>query len=128
MNKKICYLIDDDPDELDFFTMAIKELNVSLELVYSNNASHAMEALERKEIIPHYIFVDINMPKKNGWECLSLINRLDHLSKVPIAIYSTTLPFLIPVNVDNLKFVKMVRKATTISELKVTLSDYFKSN
>jgi CheY-like chemotaxis protein len=40
--------------------------------------------------IPDLLFLDLNMPLKNGFECLSEIRRETRLDKMPIIIFSTS--------------------------------------
>jgi CheY-like chemotaxis protein len=50
-----------------------------------------MEYLAKKDVaLPELIFLDLNMPRKNGLECLKEIRSSEKFSKIPIAIYSTS--------------------------------------
>jgi CheY-like chemotaxis protein len=40
--------------------------------------------------VPDILFLDINMPVKNGIECLQLIRKESKYDKIPILIYSTS--------------------------------------
>jgi CheY-like chemotaxis protein len=39
---------------------------------------------------PDLIFLDINMPRRNGFECLSDIRQDQKLKQLPVIIYSTS--------------------------------------
>ena len=41
-------------------------------------------------VLPNVLFLDLNMPKKNGIECLYEIKRNDRFSEIAIAIFSTS--------------------------------------
>ena len=62
--------------------MALKEVD---ENIHGHVASDGVEALAKLtkdlEFIPDYIFLDVNMPKMNGPECLSAIKQLVHLKQ-----------------------------------------------
>ena len=45
---------------------------------------------ETKEL-PHILFLDINMPRKNGFECLEEIKKSEKLKNIPVVIFSTSL-------------------------------------
>lgn len=125
MNTKIAYLIDDDPDEQDFFEEALSDLNLGIQLIYGNDSRDAVKRLKRGNFIPDFIFLDINMPRLNGWECMAQIQRLEHLGKTPIAIYSTTLPDSIPPEAHGVRISEMIRKQSSIHDLKKVLMNFF---
>jgi CheY-like chemotaxis protein len=45
---------------------------------------------EDRSFVPDYIFLDVNMPKMNGIQCLPEIKKLGHLKGVKIIMYSTS--------------------------------------
>src|ERR1051325_9343283 len=57
-------------------------------------ASDGIEALTKLKsnpsYIPDYIFLDINMPKMNGLQCLPEIRKMEHLRDAKVIMYSTT--------------------------------------
>jgi len=125
MNTKIAYLIDDDPDEQDFFEEALSELDRGIQLIYGNDSRDAVRKLKRGNFIPDFIFLDINMPRLNGWECMAQIQGLEHLKNTPIAIYSTTLPDTLPSQADRLRISEMIKKQSSIRDLKEVLDQFF---
>jgi len=84
-------LADDDEDDRMFFSEAISELKMTNELTLFEDGKDLMNYLVNPESeLPHILFLDLNMPYKNGLECLKEI-RADHRFKeVSIAIYSTS--------------------------------------
>jgi PleD family two-component response regulator len=47
--------------------------------------------LNDKELLPpDYIFLDINMPRLDGKECLRKIKSIARLDEVPVILYSTS--------------------------------------
>lgn|GEM_PF-1460271 len=61
-------LIDDDQEKLDIMNEAIKKGNIPALCVWANGMKKAMLLLE--EVVPNFIFVDINMPVADGFTCL----------------------------------------------------------
>ncbi len=59
-------LIDDDPDDLELFSFAFKELQVDNEMVTFNDAAKALDYLKLSKQNFLFILCDINMPKTNG--------------------------------------------------------------
>jgi len=86
----VCYLIDDDEDDREFFAMAVEEVGREVELRSSGDPVEALEVLAKADIHPDIIFLDLNMPRIDGWECLKHLREMPHLIKVPIVIYSTS--------------------------------------
>jgi CheY-like chemotaxis protein len=129
MNTKIAYLIDDDPDEQDFFEEALKELNRGIQLIYGSDSRDAVKRLKRGNFIPDFIFLDINMPRLNGWDCMIQIKNLEHLSNTPIAIYSTSLPHTVPPEAQRVvDKPEMIRKQSSISDLVKVLRTFFEQH
>lgn len=84
-------LADDDSDDCHFFKKALEELSVSASLKTFHDGEHLMDYLQEKDRhLPSVIFLDINMPRKNGVECLSEIKQNKHLSEIPIVMFSTS--------------------------------------
>lgn len=93
MNKEYIHIIlaDDDEDDRLFFTDAFEELKISTKVQTYNDGSELMEYLNNEDsILPEIIFLDLNMPKKNGIECLHEIKENPKFQNIAIAIYSTS--------------------------------------
>jgi CheY-like chemotaxis protein len=85
-----CLIIDDDIDDQEVFIMTMEKVNTNVQCYTSDNGVEALLMLETKELIPDYIFLDVNMPKMNGIACLKEIKSLDHLKRTKVFMYSTT--------------------------------------
>jgi CheY-like chemotaxis protein len=84
-------LVDDDLDDCDFFKEALKSLPVSTQLTALHDGNELMNLLTNEQAeIPDVLFLDINMPCKNGLECLIEIKRESKLKEIPVVIYSTS--------------------------------------
>jgi CheY-like chemotaxis protein len=82
-------LIDDDEDEAEILQAAIAGIDQAPLFHYISNCAEALRLLEQNKIsVPDLILLDIRMPRMNGLDCLREIKRLDHLSDVPVVIYS----------------------------------------
>lgn len=82
--------IDDDLDDRELFCEALSEIDPGLSCVAVDCAEDALEFLGRKEVLPSWIFVDINMPRIGGLECINLLKKDDRLNGIPITVLSTT--------------------------------------
>src|SRR5687767_11664148 len=85
-------LADDDQDDRFFFKKALEAIPASTHLTTVENGEKLMTYLsENSGKLPDVIFLDLNMPRKNGSECLSEIRQDPKLKQVPVVIYSTSL-------------------------------------
>ena len=83
-------LADDDTDDCIFFKQALGELNLSAQLTIVNDGEQLMKYLtENVNSLPDVLFLDINMPRKNGIECLSEIKHHENLKDLSVVMFST---------------------------------------
>ena len=85
---KTLLLAEDDEDDYVLFCEAIKDFPGGLELNWVKNGEELMTAVKREKT--DIIFLDINMPLKNGFECLTEIRSDEELKETPVIIYSTS--------------------------------------
>jgi len=84
-------LADDDDDDRLFFKDAIEEVKVKTVVNMVNDGVELMDYLNNSDTrLPHLIFLDLNMPRKGGMECLKEIRSNSRLKDLAIAIYSTS--------------------------------------
>ncbi len=84
-------LADDDFDDCHFFKEALVALPHITKLTVVHDGDALMNYLsENSERLPHVLFLDINMPRKNGFECLSAIKNDDKLKDLPVIMFSTS--------------------------------------
>ena len=93
MKMRNIFLADDDADDREFFEEALNELPYTTELTMAKDGVELMNILNELEIDPpppYVIFIDLNMPHKNGFECLEEIRKMPKCKNTPVAIFSTT--------------------------------------
>lgn len=84
-------LADDDIDDCLFFKEALEELIVPTQLTSVHNGEQLMQVLTNEtNELPQVLFLDLNMPRKNGFECLSEIKGNKKLQQLPVVIFSTS--------------------------------------
>ena len=114
-------LADDDKDDRYFFSKALKKIALPTQLVTVEDGEKLIEYLcANSENLPDVIFLDHNMPKKNGMECLAEIKQNEKLKHLPIIIYSTSVHEDVADLMYNKKAHYYIRK-TDITELQKVL-------
>jgi CheY-like chemotaxis protein len=93
MKKKLRILLaDDDKDDRFFFEKALQNISAQTELSAVEDGEKLMSYLMKNTSnLPDILFLDINMPRKNGSECLVEIKGHDKLKNIPVIMYSTSL-------------------------------------
>ncbi len=85
------FLADDDKDDCLLFQEAIEELKLPTQITTVHDGEQLIMHLESiYPILPNLIFLDLNMPRKNGFECLTAIKKHAELHTIPVIIYSTS--------------------------------------
>jgi CheY-like chemotaxis protein len=93
MDKDYIHIIlaDDDEDDRLLFTDAFEELKINTKVNTFNDGVELMDYLNSPgAVLPNVLFLDLNMPKKNGIECLYEIKNDSKFSDIAIAIFSTS--------------------------------------
>lgn len=84
-------LADDDDDDCDLFHEALDELYIAPRLTIAKDGQQLMNFLQQSDLhLPDIIFLDVNMPLKNGIECLQDIRDTEKLKDLPVIIFSTS--------------------------------------
>ena len=90
---KTAVLIDDDRDDLEFLEEAIKQIDNSVKCIPYLFCDDAIDRItEDTASPPNYIFIDMNMPRLDGSECLKVLRRDPKLKNVSITVLSTSMP------------------------------------
>lgn len=128
MNRgKICFLIDDDADDQEIFALVLKSVNPAITCITAKDGFEAISRLtEEKTFNPDYIFLDLNMPRMDGKECLREIKKIDRLKGIPVIIYSTSSAQKDILETRALGASDYLEKQSSIVELRNRLACFFK--
>lgn len=121
-------LADDDIDDRSFFEKALSEIPVTTNFISVNNGEQLMQYLtEHTTDLPDLLFLDLSMPLKTGFECLSEIKESDLLKEIRVVMLTTSFTKGFDLE-DNLKntLVRMgaanyIRKPVEFEELKTVI-------
>ena len=84
-------LADDDKDDRLFFENALKEITIPTQLKTVNDGEELMDYLDKnQEHLPDILFLDLSMPRKTGYECLTEIKENIKLKDIHVVVFSTS--------------------------------------
>ncbi len=85
-------LADDDDDDRHFFKRVLEEIAISTLFSTVTDGEKLIEYLVKNSgNLPDLLFMDFNMPRKNGLQCMTEISGNPKLKHLPVIIYSTSL-------------------------------------
>lgn len=118
-------LADDDEDDCVFFKEAIDELTFPVSLVTVHDGVQLMDYLATNSAnnLPDILFLDLNMPCKNGHECLKEIKKISKLHALPIIIFSTSLDTEVVDSMYKKGATYYIRKPGEFSKLKKVIGN-----
>jgi CheY-like chemotaxis protein len=117
-------LADDDEDDCMFFEEALGQLATSATLTTVADGVELMQWLaSQTPLLPDVLFLDLNMPRKNGYECLTEIKTNPALAPLPVVILSTSLHAEMIERLYSQGAAHCMGKPTTYSELKTLIGE-----
>jgi CheY-like chemotaxis protein len=125
--KKTVFIVDDDYDDIEMFIEAVAEIDPAINCIKASNGYEALQLLNKGEIIPDYIFLDLNMPRMSGKQCLDQIKKDENFQAIPVIIYTTTRLIEDKQELLELGAERFITKpsnmTTLVKELKIVLSE-----
>jgi CheY-like chemotaxis protein len=120
--------IDDDEDDKMVFGHALKTVDRDILYLTASDGQEALKILQNDLVIlPDVIFMDLNMPKMDGFTCLDHIKKINELKEIPVLILSTSTN---PNDIERAKKLgakKFITKPSTYTALLETLKTTFAS-
>jgi CheY-like chemotaxis protein len=89
LSKKVL-IAEDDEEDVDIFKQVLNDLTVEVNLEVAANGIELMKMLEDAAVLPELIFLDLNMPLKNGMVCLQEIKTNQRWKNIKVVILSTS--------------------------------------
>lgn len=89
---KNIFLTDDDADDCMLFSEVVNEIYKpdQFRLTITHDGAALMKQLQKTDALPDVIFLDLNMPRKNGFECLAEIRQNQGFDAIAVIIFSTS--------------------------------------
>ena len=81
---------DDDAEDRELFADALKEILPTTKLILAGHGKEVIQKLSALSKSPDYIFLDINMPIMDGYDCLVKLKELSHTKHIPVIMYTTS--------------------------------------
>src|SRR3954469_5423487 len=103
-------LIDDDEDDRDIFREVMYDINPVINCLISTSGQDALSRLERDEQRPDVIFLDLNLPRMSGKDCLKELKKNQLLENIPVVIYPTSKVKADPLETERLGAFSLVVK------------------
>jgi len=120
---KTIFIADDDNDDTFLFTDALSSIDPSIKLEVVKNGLALISLLSN--LSPDLLFLDLDMPGKNGLECLVDIRRNPLYALLPIVVFSSTTS---PANIEtayemggDLFFIKPANYNDLVNSIKAVL-------
>lgn len=90
-NQRTFFIVDDDIDDQELFMEAVNQVDKSIRCLSYSDSEEALELMKGKKVkLPDVIFLDLNMPKLNGKQCLAELKKHAELRHIPVVIYTTS--------------------------------------
>ncbi len=88
-------LVEDDNDDVLLTKDALQQSKLSIQLKIIENGEQALEYLLQESPYDHVptpdlVLLDLNLPRKNGWEVLESIRTHARLTPIPVIILTTS--------------------------------------
>jgi CheY-like chemotaxis protein len=83
-------IAEDDEEDVFLFKTVLSELNQDIIVTVATDGNVLMAFLKQATLLPEMIFLDLNMPHKNGFECLTEIKGNAQWNSIKIVILSTS--------------------------------------
>jgi CheY-like chemotaxis protein len=122
-DKNLLVMIDDDSDDHEIFLMALEEIARSYEVLQFFDCEQALQHFTTPgSQQPGFVFVDINLPRIGGPECISRLQQLGRFNKPRVIIYSSSIPQQWKGKLEQGGFDGFLKKTGSLSDLKEKLA------
>lgn len=115
------FLADDDEDDRTFFEEALNEIPLNTKVSSFSDGVELMAELLSEQPLPDMIFLDLNMPLMDGFECLQDIRNEANFQNIPVVIYSTSFHAAEVARLQEMGATRYLKKPSSFNQLKTLL-------
>ena len=91
--KHLLVMIDDDTEDHEIFKIAVSEIEMPLKLLFFSSCEEALAHFQQPgAVAPGFVFIDLNLPRISGEECLQRLHELSEFDHPRIIVYSSSIP------------------------------------
>ena len=94
MTTRTILYVDDDADDRDIFSQAVKGIRPDVNVVFAENGMQALDylhdALNADARLPCLMVLDINMPVLDGKETYQRVKKDERLQKLPVIVFTSS--------------------------------------
>lgn len=98
MSEIVVLLVDDDADDVDIALRAVRREDLDVRVEVARDGGEALERLgvepegegDPPEALPNAVFLDLNMPRVDGWEVLERLREHPHTQRLPVVVVSSS--------------------------------------
>jgi two-component system response regulator len=94
VSSPVLLLIEDDVDHVDVITRALRKAGVTADVRVVRDGQEAIDALGldgsqgASSALPRVVFLDLKMPRVDGWEVLQRLRSSPRTARVPVVVVS----------------------------------------
>lgn len=116
------FYLDDDADDRFLFQEALSELSIDTEVTVLEDGEALLDLLENPPPVPNLIFVDLNMPRKNGYQVLTEIKTNRSLKQLSVVVLTTSAEKTVIESTRRLGADAFITKPDSFNSLKTILN------
>ena len=121
-------IIDDDEDDKEMLFEVVTEMYEGVSLLKASSGAEGLQMLEKMERLPDYIFLDLNMPRMSGIQCLEFLKSNEEFRSIPVVIYTTSKSAEHEDETKKLGAAHFITKPISIKALKKELEPVFSNH
>ena len=88
----VILIVEDNPGDVRLIKEALNTSSIQPTLYFARDGLEATRFLEtrRQDGFPHLMVLDLNLPKKSGFEVLEYVKRDEMLKRIPVIVLSSS--------------------------------------